>query len=143
MNRGYAGNMTIVDKVAPEMLFMVDAHWYQFPPLNPLWLNIIAFAIFVIGTVAMIGNYFVLNIFTTTKGLRTPSNMFVINLAFSDFMMVSEMGIFVSTTRYYLKKIMQPQLYYFNICAREFQNDVITFSCFTNTFPIVHVLYEG
>jgi r-opsin len=100
MIRGFVGNMTIVDKVAPDMLFMVDAHWYQFPPLNPLWLNIIAFAIFVIGSVAMIGNYFVLNIFTTTKGLRTPSNMLVINLAFSDFMMVYERWKYLS---YYLK----------------------------------------
>lgn len=30
-------NMTVVDKVPQEMLFLVDAHWYQFPPMNPLW----------------------------------------------------------------------------------------------------------
>lgn len=99
MNR-YTGNMTIVDKVAPEMLFMVDAHWYQFPPLNPLWHNLIALAIFIIGTIAMIGNYFVLNIFTTTKALRTPSNMLVINLAFSDFMMYFTNGPAMTLANY-------------------------------------------
>lgn len=31
------GNLTVVDKVPQEMLYLVDAHWYQFPPMNPLW----------------------------------------------------------------------------------------------------------
>lgn len=85
---GYTGgNLTIVDKVLPDMLPFVDAHWYQFPPINPLWQSIIAFVVFMVGSIAMIGNYFVLNIFMTTKALRTPSNLFVINLAFSDFLM--------------------------------------------------------
>ena len=36
---------------------MIDPHWYQFPPLNPLWHSILGFAIFVLGMVSMIGNY--------------------------------------------------------------------------------------
>lgn len=28
----HAGNMTVVDKVLPEMLHLVDPHWYQFQP---------------------------------------------------------------------------------------------------------------
>lgn len=87
MLKNYLSNSTIVDKVSPDMQFMVDAHWYQFPPLNPLWHNLIALAIGIIGAVAMVGNYMVLKIFTSTKALRTPSNLLVINLAFSDFMM--------------------------------------------------------
>lgn len=94
------GNLTIVDNVLPDMLPLVDAHWYQFPPLNPLWHNIIALAIFLIGTVAMIGNYFVLNIFMTTKALRTPSNLFVINLAFSDFCMYFTNGPAMTLANY-------------------------------------------
>lgn len=98
---GYSsGNLTIVDKVPADLLPMVDAHWYQFPPLNPLWHSIIAFAIFSIGTIAMIGNYFVLNIFMTTKGLRTPSNLFVINLAFSDFCMYFTNGPAMTLANY-------------------------------------------
>jgi len=26
------GNFTVADKVPQEMLFLVDPHWYQFPP---------------------------------------------------------------------------------------------------------------
>lgn len=86
------GNMTVVDKVPPEMLHMVDAHWYQFPPMNPLWHSILGFAIFVLGMVSMLGNGVVIYIFTTTKTLRTPSNLLVVNLAFSDFLMLFTMG---------------------------------------------------
>lgn len=33
---GFGGNLTVVDKVPAEMLHLVDPHWYQFPPMNPL-----------------------------------------------------------------------------------------------------------
>nr|XP_029708065.1 rhodopsin-like [Aedes albopictus] len=85
-------NVTVVDRVPPEMLYMVDAHWYQFPPLNPLWHSILGFAIFVLACVSVCGNGMVMYIFTTTKPLRTPSNMMIINLAFSDFLMMFTMG---------------------------------------------------
>ncbi|XP_059618590.1 opsin-1-like [Phlebotomus argentipes] len=86
------GNMTVVDKVPPEMLHLVDAHWYQFPPMNPLWHAILGFTIGVLGLVSAIGNGVVIYIFTTTKALRTPSNLLVVNLAFSDFLMMFTMG---------------------------------------------------
>lgn len=41
------------------------------------------------GVISIIGNGCVVLIFTTTKTLRTPSNLFVVNLAFSDFMMMA------------------------------------------------------
>ena len=85
-------NVTVVDKVPPEMLHMVDAHWYQFPPMNPLWHSILGFAIFVLGVVSIIGNGCVIYIFTNTKALRTPSNLLVVNLAFSDFLMMFTMA---------------------------------------------------
>ncbi|CAO1405850.1 unnamed protein product [Diamesa serratosioi] len=86
------GNLSVVDKVAADMLHMIDPHWYQFPPLNPLWHSILGFAIFVLGMVSMIGNYVVISVFTSTKSLRTPSNLLVVNLAFSDFLMMFTMG---------------------------------------------------
>ncbi|ETN57903.1 rhodopsin [Anopheles darlingi] len=87
-----ASNMSVVDKVPPEMLHMVHPHWNQFPPMNPLWHSILGFAIFVLGMVSMIGNGCVIYIFTNTKSLRTPSNLLVVNLAFSDFFMMFTMG---------------------------------------------------
>lgn len=60
--------------------------------MNPLWHSILGFVIFVLGLVSMIGNYVVISVFTSTKSLRTPSNLFVVNLAFSDFLMMFCMG---------------------------------------------------
>lgn len=40
----------------------------------------------------MAGNFVVLQVFGTTKALRTPSNMLVMNLAFSDFFMLFTMA---------------------------------------------------
>lgn len=85
---GGFGNQTVVDKVPPEMLHLIDPHWYQFPPMNPLWHGILGFVIACLGTVSVIGNGMVVFIFSTTKSLRTPSNLLVINLAFSDFLMM-------------------------------------------------------
>uniref|UniRef100_A0A182XP30 Calmodulin n=1 Tax=Anopheles quadriannulatus TaxID=34691 RepID=A0A182XP30_ANOQN len=87
-----SGNMSVVDKVPPEMLHMVHPHWNQFPPMNPLWHSILGFAIFMLGMISMTGNGCVMYIFTNTKSLRTPSNLLVVNLAFSDFFMMFTMG---------------------------------------------------
>ncbi|XP_050070298.1 rhodopsin-like [Anopheles maculipalpis] len=81
-------NLTVVDKVPPEIMHLVDPHWYQFPPMNPLWHSIIGFVILVLGIVSIIGNGMVIYIFATAKSLRTPSNLFVVNLALSDFLMM-------------------------------------------------------
>jgi hypothetical protein len=37
LGAAFFGNGTsIVDKIPRDMLYMVDPHWNQFPPLNPL-----------------------------------------------------------------------------------------------------------
>lgn len=89
---GGFGNQTVVDKVPPEMLHLVDIHWYQFPPMDPLWHGILGFVIGVLGFVSIIGNGMVIYIFTSTKTLRTPSNFLVVNLAMSDFLMMTCMS---------------------------------------------------
>nr|QWV42722.1 long wavelength sensitive opsin [Sinodendron cylindricum] len=90
---GYGGgNITVVDSVLPDMLHMVDAYWYQFPPLNPLWHAILGFVIGVLGVISVTGNGMVIFIFISTKSLRTSSNLLVVNLAFSDFLMMATMS---------------------------------------------------
>nr|APY20616.1 long wavelength sensitive opsin [Lepicerus sp. CRS-2017] len=101
-------NMTVVDKVPPEMLFMVDAHWYQFPPMNPLWHSILGFVIAMLGIVSVCGNGMVIYIFSTTKTLRTPSNLFVVNLAFSDFLMMFTMSPPMVINCYYETWVLGP-----------------------------------
>lgn len=73
------------------MMHLIDHHWYQFPPLNPLWHSILGFVVFVLGIISISGNFIVINVFTTTKHLRTPSNLLVVNLAISDFLMMFTM----------------------------------------------------
>lgn len=65
---------------------------YQFPPLNPLWHGILGFVIGVLGIISVTGNGMVMYIFCVTKSLRTPSNLLVVNLAFSDFLMMACMS---------------------------------------------------
>ncbi|KAG7200523.1 hypothetical protein KM043_001087 [Ampulex compressa] len=59
-----------------------------YPPLNPLWHAILGFVIGLLGVISISGNGMVVYIFSTTKSLRTPSNLLVINLAVTDFLMM-------------------------------------------------------
>lgn len=106
---GFA-NLTVVDKVHPEMLHMIDPHWYQFPPMNPLWHSLLGFAMVILGLVSAIGNGCVIYIFTTTKSLRTPSNLLVVNLAFSDFLMMSTMSPPMVINCYYETWVWGPRM---------------------------------
>lgn len=83
------GNQTVVDKVPAEMLGLIDPHWYSFPPMNPLWHSLLGFAMFIFVVVALLGNGVVVSVFMSTKTLRTPANLLVVNLAFSDFCMMA------------------------------------------------------
>ena len=38
-----AGNVTVVDMVTDDMRHLIDKHWYQFPPMNPLWHSFLGF----------------------------------------------------------------------------------------------------
>nr|WCQ76417.1 long wavelength sensitive opsin [Byrrhus pilula] len=108
VSSGFGGNITVVDKVPPEMLFMVDAYWYQYAPLNPLWHGILGFVIGVLGCISIIGNGMVIYIFSTTKTLRTPSNLLVVNLAFSDFLMMFTMSAPMVINCYYETWVLGP-----------------------------------
>ncbi|XP_055611119.1 opsin-1-like [Uranotaenia lowii] len=101
-------NLTVVDKVPADMLHMVNAHWYQFPPMNPLWHSMLGFAIFILSFISLVGNGCVMYIFTGTKTLRTPSNLLVVNLAFSDFLMMFTMGPPMVINCYYETWVLGP-----------------------------------
>lgn len=91
-NQNVLGNLTVVDKVPQDMLYLVDAHWYQYPPMNPLWHSILGFVLIMFCVIAYIGNLVVIYVFTKSKSLRSPSNLLVVNLAVSDFMIMFTMG---------------------------------------------------
>lgn len=82
------GNYTVVDTAPKDILHMVDPHWYQFPPINPLWHGLVGFFMVVMGCLSLTGNFIVIWVFMNTKSLRSPANLLVVNLAFSDFFMM-------------------------------------------------------
>jgi len=82
------GNYTVVDRAGRDLLPLVDPHWYQFPPMNPLWYGILGFVMIILATLSCVGNAMVVYIFMTTKSLRTPTNMLVVGLAMNDFTMM-------------------------------------------------------
>nr|BAQ54859.1 opsin, long-wavelength sensitive type [Anax parthenope] len=108
MSRWGAPNHTVVDMVLADMLPSIDPHWYQFPPMNPLWHGLLGFVIGVLGFVSWTGNGVVLYIFSTTKSLRTPSNLLVVNLAFSDFFMMVIMCPFMLINCHYETWVFGP-----------------------------------
>ncbi|XP_066941472.1 rhodopsin-like [Macrobrachium rosenbergii] len=85
------GNFTVVDTVPKELLHMVDPHWYQFPPMNPLWYGLVGFYMVLMGIMSVVGNFVVIWVFMATKNLRSPANLLVVNLALSDFFMMFTM----------------------------------------------------
>ncbi|XP_068226611.1 rhodopsin-like [Palaemon carinicauda] len=82
------GNFTVVDMAPKEILHMIDPHWYQYPPLNPLWYGLVMLWVGVMGCLSIAGNFVVIWVFMNTKSLRTPANLLVVNLAISDFLMM-------------------------------------------------------
>ncbi|KAL3282942.1 hypothetical protein HHI36_006100 [Cryptolaemus montrouzieri] len=105
---GFGGNLTVVDKVLPDMLHLVHPHWYSFPPMNPLWHGLLGFMIGVLGFISITGNGMVINIFCGAKSLRTPSNLLVVNLAFSDFLMMFTMATPMVINCYYETWVLGP-----------------------------------
>jgi len=60
--------------------------------MDPIWAKILTAYMILIGMISWCGNGVVIYIFATTKSLRTPANLLVINLAISDF------GIMITNT---------------------------------------------
>ncbi|CAK9807520.1 unnamed protein product [Anthophora quadrimaculata] len=84
-------NQTVVSKVPEDILYLIDPYWYRFPPLNPIWHQILGLVMIILGIMGWCGNGVVVYVFLMSPSLRTPSNLLVVNLAFSDFIMMGFM----------------------------------------------------
>ncbi|XP_064083872.1 rhodopsin-like [Macrobrachium nipponense] len=88
------GNYTVVDRVPQELLGYIHNHWYQYPPMNPLWYSLVGVFMFVTGTLAVCGNFVVIWVFMCTKSLRSPSNMFVLwFMAWTPYFVINIVGM--------------------------------------------------
>ncbi|XP_011164468.1 rhodopsin isoform X2 [Solenopsis invicta] len=101
-------NQTIVDKITPDMLHLIDPYWYQFAPMDPIWHKILGLVMIVLGIMGWTGNGIVVYVFLMTPSLRTPSNLLVMNLAFSDLIMMVIMSPQMIINCYYETWILGP-----------------------------------
>jgi len=103
--------------VPEELMPIVSQHWAQFPPQHPLIHHSFGIIFFFLWVVNFVGNGLVIFIFLKTKTLRTPTNMFVVNLALSDLIMMLTMGLPVTinafTQRYWMFGVLGCKLYAF------------------------------
>nr|ANN11830.1 ultraviolet wavelength sensitive opsin 1 [Chrysobothris lateralis]APY20577.1 ultraviolet sensitive opsin 1 [Chrysobothris lateralis] len=81
--------------VPPSELVHIPEHWLKFTEPEASLHFLLGILYIVYFFMSTIGNGLVLWIFSTSKCLRTPSNMFVVNLAFCDLIMLLKAPLFV------------------------------------------------
>ncbi|XP_003699784.2 ultraviolet-sensitive opsin [Megachile rotundata] len=81
--------------VPPEEIIHIPEHWLVYPEPNPSLHYLLALLYILFTFLALLGNGLVIWIFCAAKSLRTPSNMFVVNLAICDFSMMIKTPIFI------------------------------------------------
>ncbi|XP_023247937.1 opsin, ultraviolet-sensitive-like [Copidosoma floridanum] len=81
--------------VRPEELQHIPEHWLSYPEPNPALHYMLALLYVLFTFISLLGNGVVIWVFCAAKSLRTPSNMFVINLALCDFMMMLKTPVFI------------------------------------------------
>ncbi|XP_013192766.2 opsin-3 [Amyelois transitella] len=79
---------------------LVHEHWRNFPAVSKYWHYVLALIYTVLMITSLTGNGIVIWIFGTSKSLRSASNMFVINLAVFDLMMMLEMPLLIINSFY-------------------------------------------
>ncbi|XP_073968777.1 rhodopsin 3 isoform X2 [Rhodnius prolixus] len=91
-----SGNIrTLGWNLSPEDLKHIPEHWLSYPEPEPILNYALGVLYIFFMLIALIGNGLVIWIFSTAKTLRTPSNIFVVNLAICDFLMMSKTPIFI------------------------------------------------
>lgn len=77
-----------------------------------MWHKILGLVMIVLGIMGWSGNGVVVYVFMMTPSLRTPSNLLVVNLAFSDFIMMIIMSPPMVINCYYETWILGNRKYY-------------------------------
>lgn len=82
-----------MDGFPEDLRSVVSNHWASFPPQHPLIPDMFGIFFFFLWCTSFFGNGCVIYIFLTTKKLRSPTNLFIVNLAFSDLCMMTTQGL--------------------------------------------------
>jgi len=86
---GYPPGVSAIDVLPASLRPHVDPHWANFPPVNPMWHYILGFVYCGLLFFSFTGNFIVIYLFNKHDPIKTPSNFLVVNLALSDFIMVT------------------------------------------------------
>nr|BAM95291.1 B-sensitive opsin [Leptidea amurensis] len=84
--------------VPAEHQDMVHDHWRNFPDVSKYWHYCLALIYTMLCVLSISGNGIVVWIFSTSKSLRSASNMFIVNLALFDLVMMLEMPYFIANS---------------------------------------------
>ncbi|NP_001301067.1 Opsin Rh3-like [Limulus polyphemus] len=79
---------------APKDMF-INPYWKQFEAPNPFMHYLLGILYTGLMIVACIGNGIVIYVFSMSKTLRTPANLFVVALAVTDFLMMLKTPVFI------------------------------------------------
>lgn len=98
---GVSGDVPIIRdrllgwNIPPEHSELVHPHWRGFIAPAKYWHISMALVYFMLLVLSLVGNCCVIWIFSTSKSLRTPSNIFIVNLAVFDLVMAMEMPMLI------------------------------------------------
>jgi len=85
---GYPSGVTVADLASPQIKHMINPHWNNYPPVNPMWHYLLGVIYCFLGLFSFLGNGTVIYLYLKVKKLRTPSNLLICNLAVLDFNML-------------------------------------------------------
>nr|ANN11831.1 ultraviolet wavelength sensitive opsin 2 [Chrysobothris lateralis]APY20575.1 ultraviolet sensitive opsin 2 [Chrysobothris lateralis] len=89
------GHRLLAWNVPAAEIVHIPEHWLKYPEPEASWHFLLGLLYIGFFIMSIFGNGLVLWIFSTAKSLRTPSNIFVVNLAFCDFVMMLKTPIFI------------------------------------------------
>ena len=81
-------SFTVFNFAPKEIRPFLHPHWHNQKSPHPMLYYFFGLYYLVVGTVAIGGNTMVLRIYSKFPALRTPANLLVMNLAFTDFLLM-------------------------------------------------------
>ncbi|XP_055839708.1 opsin Rh1-like [Episyrphus balteatus] len=101
-------NGSLVDKVTPDMAHLIHPYWNKFEPVDSFMTKLLGTFLGTMACLSFVGNGLVVYIFSTTKSLRTPANLLILNLAFSDFCMMATNAPMMSINLFFGTWVLGP-----------------------------------
>ena len=93
--------VTVGQIVSDEIKELAAPHWLSFPPSHPFIADFIAILYSFLCFCNISANGFLVFLFIKESSLRTPSNLFILNLAVSDLILIMTNGIPIAISPFF------------------------------------------